>query len=90
MVIFCQLKCRRDSVRGGISVYTSGVLISPSGHTVITSYSIHYTKLYEPFTLDSRRNTSGSAGDVITDAWLGDVNIPNFDWSKGGSVFFFV
>ena len=42
-----------------------------------------------PFTLNSNRNTAGSASTVITDAWLTDPTIPDFDWSKGGSVFFY-
>jgi len=43
----------------------------------------------DPFTLDSKRNTGGSNGDVITNAYLNSSEIPNYDWSKGGSVFFY-
>jgi hypothetical protein len=42
-----------------------------------------------PFSLNSRRNSSGSASTVITDAWITDTAIPNFDWSKAGSIFFY-
>ncbi len=43
----------------------------------------------DPFTLDSKRNTGGSNSDVITNAYLNSSEIPNYDWSKGGSVFFY-
>ncbi len=43
----------------------------------------------EPFTLNSKRNTGGSNGDVITNAYLTSSEIPNYDWSKGGSLFFY-
>lgn len=43
----------------------------------------------EPFTLNSKRNTGGSSGDVIYDAYLTSSEIPNYDWSQGGSVFFY-
>lgn len=41
------------------------------------------------FTLNSLRNDSGSGADVSIDAFLTDAEIPNWDWSNGGSVMFF-
>lgn len=43
----------------------------------------------DPFTLNSKRNSGGSTGDVITNAYLTSGEIPSFDWSKGGSLFFY-
>ena len=43
----------------------------------------------KPFTLNSLRNTGGSAPDVVSGAFLTSSEIPgNIDWS-GGSVFFY-
>jgi len=41
------------------------------------------------FTPDSKRNTGGSAGDVITDAYLTQSEIPAFNWGNGGSIWFY-
>lgn len=42
------------------------------------------------FTLNSLRNTGGSTGDVISDAFLDySPGIPDHDWSRGGSIFFY-
>ncbi len=42
------------------------------------------------FTLNSLRNSGGSAAEVIYNAYLDySGGIPDFDWSQGGSVFFF-
>ncbi len=44
----------------------------------------------DPFSLNSLRNTGGSGPDVITDAYLDYASgIPDYDWSRGGSVFFY-
>lgn len=43
----------------------------------------------DPFTPNSKRNTGGSNGDVITNAWLTHSEIPNFDWGNGGSLWFY-
>lgn len=44
----------------------------------------------DPWTQNSLRNTGGSAATVITDAFLDYApGIPPFDWSKGGSVYFY-
>ncbi len=44
----------------------------------------------DPYTMDSRRNDGGTGDDVLTNARM-DYNqgIPNFDWSKGGSLHFY-
>jgi len=43
----------------------------------------------DPFTQNSERNTGGSAPDVVTNAFLSSDNIPNYNWSDGGSVWFY-
>jgi hypothetical protein len=44
----------------------------------------------DPFTLNSLRNSGGSGSTVASDAYLDyHAGIPDFDWSKGGSVFFY-
>ena len=43
----------------------------------------------DPFTMNSLRNTGGSGENVSTDAFLTHGDIPNLDWSKGGSVWFY-
>ncbi|GJM60253.1 right-handed parallel beta-helix repeat-containing protein [Persicobacter diffluens] len=41
------------------------------------------------FTLNSLRNEGGSGEDVMVDAYLLHSEIPNWDWSNGGSVMFY-
>lgn len=41
------------------------------------------------FTLNSLRNDGGSQDQVSTNAFLTDAEIPNWDWSNGGSVLFY-
>ena len=41
------------------------------------------------FTLNSLRNDGGSQDEVTTNAFLTDAEIPNWDWSNGGSVMFY-
>ena len=43
----------------------------------------------DPFTLNSKRNTGGSGEDTAIDAFLTHSEIPNWDWSKGGSILFY-
>ena len=43
----------------------------------------------DPFTLNSLRNTSGSGEDVVSNAFLTHSEIPDWDWSKGGSILFY-
>lgn len=44
----------------------------------------------EVFTLNSLRNTGGSSSEVASNAYLDySHGIPDYDWSKGGSVFFY-
>lgn len=40
-------------------------------------------------TINSIRNDGGSQDEVSTNAFLTDADIPNWDWSKGGSVMFY-
>ena len=42
----------------------------------------------DPFTLNSLRNDGGSGGEVETNAFLTDAEIPDFDWT-GGSILFY-
>lgn len=41
------------------------------------------------FTLNSLRNDGGSQDEVTTSAFLTDADIPNWNWSNGGSVMFY-
>ncbi len=41
------------------------------------------------FTLNSLRNDGGSQDEVSRDAFLTDREIPNWNWSKGGSIMFY-
>ncbi|RKR13504.1 putative secreted protein (Por secretion system target) [Maribacter vaceletii] len=41
------------------------------------------------FTLNSLRNDGGSQDEVSTNAFLTDSEIPNWDWSNGGSLVFY-
>lgn len=44
----------------------------------------------DPFTQNSLRNTGGSASEVADNAYLDyDQGIPEGDWSKGGSIYFY-
>jgi len=43
----------------------------------------------DPFTLNSAQNTGGSGSTVVTGAYLQCPDIPNYNWSQGGSLFFF-
>ena len=43
----------------------------------------------DPFTLNSKRNTGGSGEDVAFNAFLTHSEIPDLDWSKGGSILFY-
>ena len=41
------------------------------------------------FTLNSHRNDGGSQDNVSTNAFLTDTDIPNWNWSNGGSIMFY-
>ncbi|WP_347840728.1 T9SS type A sorting domain-containing protein [uncultured Draconibacterium sp.] len=41
------------------------------------------------FTPNSKRNTGGSNGDVIINAYLTHSEIPNYNWGNGGSIWFY-
>lgn len=44
----------------------------------------------DPFTLNSLRNNGGSGSTIATNAYLDyNAGIPDFDWSQGGSIFFY-
>jgi len=44
----------------------------------------------DPFTQNTLRNTGGSSGSVANNAYLDYApGIPNIDWSKGGSIYFY-
>lgn len=43
----------------------------------------------DPFTLNSKRNTSGSGEAVASNAFLSHNEIPDWDWSNGGSILFY-
>ncbi|WAJ70383.1 right-handed parallel beta-helix repeat-containing protein [Catenovulum adriaticum] len=44
----------------------------------------------DPFTQNSLRNTGGSASEIADNAYLDyDQGIPEGDWSKGGSIYFY-
>jgi len=43
----------------------------------------------ERMTINSTRNDGGSSGEVFKDAFLLDTDIPDWDWSNGGSLMFY-